>query len=440
MDDIRKVIKTTSPPSVVIQTLRTALQMPPTAARNIVKDLTRPLNGQKRFIRKFDNEHWKGTLIMSEMVRCDDAIALQRLKKADIVIFEIHGGGFRVGHSTMYMDAFINWLRLMKSKHNLYACIMSVEYGMFGLAPKHKYPGPLNDCIRAYDYLTKDLAVCPSKVVFSGDSAGGAFALETLMRTYTPDILDDLNSPRENYSIPIPAAVLLSSPLVSAETTSESWKLFHKKDMITLGLAKLIYKEYLGLPHVKVEDLPVMRLHHVRKDFDRFLPKNVMVFVGDKEVLRDDILDFAKAVKDDGKTNIQLIKEHYVHDWFMIREIVKKKDKKKLANYDELFVDFAVRAVKEAKAALLLSVPPTKEEFPLSEMLISDNTSINGDIPVNEKIPDNILATSVINTKFDTPPFEISEKVQFSRPSQYKPNTILSEYTIITDHPKGVTA
>ncbi|KAI7890259.1 Alpha/Beta hydrolase protein [Mucor mucedo] len=408
MDDIRKVIKTTSPPSVVIQTLRTALQMPPTAARNIVKDLTRPLNGQKRFIRKFDNEHWKGTLIMSEMVRCDDAIALQRLKKADIVIFEIHGGGFRVGHSTMYMDAFINWLRLMKSKHNLYACIMSVEYG---LAPKHKYPGPLNDCIRAYDYLTKDLAVCPSKVVFSGDSAGGAFALETLMRTYTPDILDDLNSPRENYSIPIPAAVLLSSPLVSAETTSESWKLFHKKDMITLGLAKLIYKEYLGLPHVKVEDLPVMRLHHVRKDFDRFLPKNVMVFVGDKEVLRDDILDFAKAVKDDGKTNIQLIKEHYVHDWFMIREIVKKKDKKKLANYDELFVDFAVRAVKEAKAALLLSVPPTKEEFPLSEMLISDNTSINGDIPV-----------------------------QFSRPSQYKPNTILSEYAIITDHPKGVTA
>lgn len=260
------------------------------------------------------------------------------------------------------------------------------------------------------------------------------------MRTYTPDILNDLNSPRENYSIPIPAAVLLSSPLVTADTTSKSWKQFNKKDIVSLGLAELICKEYLGLPHVKVEDLPVMRLHHVRKDFNRFLPKNVLVFVGDKEVLRDDILDFSKAVQEDGKTNIQVISEHYLHDWYMIREIVKKKDKKKIVTYDELFVDFAVRSVKEAKASLKQAIPPTKQEFPLSEMLISDNTAINEDIPVNEKIPENILATSVINTKFDTPPFKFSEKAQSPRPSQYKPNTILSEYSVISDHPKGVIA
>jgi len=93
--------------------------MPPAAARNIIKDLTRPLGDQKRFIRKFNNEHWKGTLIMSEMIRCDDDIAIQRLKKADIVIFEVHGGGFRVGHSTMYMASFISWLRLIKTKYTL---------------------------------------------------------------------------------------------------------------------------------------------------------------------------------------------------------------------------------------------------------------------------------------------------------------------------------
>ena len=91
MDDIRNMIKKTSPPAVVAQTLRTTLTMPSSAARNIIKDLTRPLNDQKRFVRKFDNEHWKGSLIMSEMIRCDDAIAIQRLQKADIVIFEVHG-------------------------------------------------------------------------------------------------------------------------------------------------------------------------------------------------------------------------------------------------------------------------------------------------------------------------------------------------------------
>ncbi|KAG2236888.1 hypothetical protein INT48_002701 [Thamnidium elegans] len=416
MDDIRLAIKKSSPPGMVVQTLRTALTMHPKAARNIVKDLTRPLNDQKRFIRKFDNEHWKGSLIMSEMIRCDDNIALQRLKKADIVIFEIHGGGFRVGHSTMYMDSFITWLRLLKNKYNLYACIMSIEYG---LAPKHKYPGPLNECTKALDYLTKDLGVSPSKIIFSGDSAGGALCLETLMRTYSPGILGgNLDSPRENFSMPLPAGILLSSPLVSAETTSESWRLFEKKDIVSAGLGKLIYKEYLGLPHVNIEDLPIMKLHHIRKNFERFLPKHVMVFVGDKEVLRDDILEFSKAVKDDGKHNIQLFQEHYAHDWFMIHEIIKKKDKAMIDKYDEMFVDFVVSAVDEAK--LSASSPASSI---IKETL--DNKLSGKIISVNVSEPE-------INLKLDDT-FDLFDKVEFPKPAQYKPNTILSEYTITTD-------
>jgi hypothetical protein len=48
------------------------------------------------------------------------------------------GGGFRVGHSTMYMDSFISWLRTIKNKYNLYACIMSVEYGNAAVKKKKK--------------------------------------------------------------------------------------------------------------------------------------------------------------------------------------------------------------------------------------------------------------------------------------------------------------
>ncbi|KAG1218288.1 hypothetical protein G6F68_021612 [Rhizopus microsporus] len=65
--------------------------MHPSFARNIVHEFTQPLKDQKRFIRKFDNEHWKGSLIMSEMIRCDDETAIKRLQKSDVVIFEIHG-------------------------------------------------------------------------------------------------------------------------------------------------------------------------------------------------------------------------------------------------------------------------------------------------------------------------------------------------------------
>lgn len=259
------------------------------------------------------------------------------------------------------------------------------------------------------------------------------------MRTYSPNILENLNSPRENYDIPIPAAILLSSPLVTAEQTSESWSLFHKKDVVSQGLAKLILKEYLDLPRVNIEDLPVMRLHHVRKDFDRFLPKNVMVFVGDKECLRDDVLEFVKVVEEDGKTNIKLYKEHYAHDWFMIHQIMKRKDKKKIAQYDELFVDFAVRAVNEAKAALLLPshIIYNKDNFPLEEKIVHDSESIAS--IANETIPSDILEETDMDTKYNAP-FDLLEKIKIPV-NRHKPNTILSEYAIITDHstPKGVT-
>lgn len=229
--------------------------------------------------------------------------------------------------------------------------------------------------------------------------------------------------------MPLPAGILLSSPLVSAETTSESWRLFGKSDIVSTKLGKLIYKEYLGIPHVNIDDLPVMRLHHVRKDFDRFLPKNVMVFVGEKEALRDDILDFSKAVEEDGKHNIQLFQEHYAHDWFMIREIVKKKDKKMIEKYDEMFVDFVVRAVEEAKSA-----ESSRENSIIKETV---DYRLSGKI-ISVKILDE---QPVIDNKYDGP-LVLLDKSSFPKPSVYKPNTILSEYSVVTDSvpPTATTA
>lgn len=91
MDDIRLLIKRKSPSSIAFQIIRTALTLHPVAARLLVNEFCQPLKDQRRFIRKFDNEHWKGSLIMSEMVQCDDDTAISRLKNSNIVIFEVHG-------------------------------------------------------------------------------------------------------------------------------------------------------------------------------------------------------------------------------------------------------------------------------------------------------------------------------------------------------------
>lgn len=307
----------------------------------------------------------------------------------------------------------------------------------------HKYPGPLNDCTKAFNYLTNDLGISPSKIVLSGDSAGGALVLETLIQTYAPSILQDLSAPRENFKQPLPAAALLSSPLVSGVIETESWKLFHKTDVVSMGLSKLIYKEYLGLPETKIEDLPIMRLHHVKNNFDRFMPKNVMVFIGNKEVLRDDVVNMVNAVKNDGKINIQFIKENYAHDWFMIHELIKKKDKHLIAKYDEMFVDFCVDAVEQARKSLVdtATKPTVKSTRKASEDTININETIDVDQLVSEKKPAaNVAAIEKkitdITKKFDEP-FELFEKINFPTAPAiiHKPNTILSEYAIITDRP-----
>lgn len=309
----------------------------------------------------------------------------------------------------------------------------------------HKYPGPLNDCVKAFDYLTNGLGISPSKIVLSGDSAGGALVLETLIQTYAPSILHDLSAPRENFNQPLPAAALLSSPLVSGVIETESWKLFHKTDVVSMGLSKLIYKEYLGLPETKIEDLPIMRLHHVKNNFDRFMPKNVMVFIGDKEVLRDDVVNMVDAVKKDGKISIQFIKENYAHDWFMIHELIKKKDKHLITKYDEMFVDFCVDAVEQATKSLVDTAKPTVKN---TRKASEDTININEAIDVSQLVNSNnisekksVNATEIekitdITKKFDEP-FELFEKISFPAAPAVtpKPNTILSEYTIITDSP-----
>ncbi|KAI9277048.1 Alpha/Beta hydrolase protein [Phascolomyces articulosus] len=344
MDNFRGAIKK-SPAQIVLQTLRTTLTLPPAAARSVINELTKPTSSQKTYIKHISNSFWKGTLIGKNIKYDSDAEAVRRLRRADVVIFNIHGGGFRTGNSTMYMTSYITWLDMLQEKHGLDAIMMSVEYG---LAPVHKYPGPVFECMKAYKHLTQELHVPSWKVIFSGDSAGGALCLETLMRTYAPSIINDLDAPRTNFDIGLPAAMLLVSPLITPETNSWSWENLEKHDMVTQHLAKLVFKEYLDFPNVDPEDVPILKLAKVEKDFERFAPKNVLVFVGDKEVMRDDILHLANAVEKDGKINIRVCKESYPHDWFLIREIVKQKDKYMLEQYDEVFVDFAAYAVAEA--------------------------------------------------------------------------------------------
>lgn len=86
--------------------------------------------------------------------------------REDRVLFYSHGGGYVWGGPKPYRE--FGW-RLSKA---LNAKVFLLDYH---LAPKHKCPAPIEDALRAYDWIMANHPGVP--VVMSGDSAGGGLTL-----------------------------------------------------------------------------------------------------------------------------------------------------------------------------------------------------------------------------------------------------------------------
>lgn len=348
MESIRKLIKANVPSYIMVPIIQGILSLPPAASRFIVADFTAPAKSQKSWIKMIEKDTWKGAWIGPDMSSCTEDELFSRIKAADLIIYKVHGGAFRIGNCIMYMDVFQSWINLLKDKHNIDALILSIDYS---LAPEFKYPVPVLECVAAYEYLINTLQVPGSKIVLSGDSAGGSLCLETLIRIYAPEILTDLDAPRSNFDVELPAGLLLVSPLVSANTSEWLWEF--TEDLVTPVLAERVLKEYLNLPEADTTDLHLLKLTHISSGYDRFAPKNILCYVGEREVMRDEILKLVDAVRSDGKTNVELRKENYEHDWYFIREVIRSEDKYLLAESDEQFADFAARCLDEVSTERL---------------------------------------------------------------------------------------
>lgn len=250
----------------------------------------------------------------------------------------------------MFMDTYIQWLRVLKEKLHINALIMSVEHR---LAPEYKYPSPVEDVVRAYEHLIRTLQVDASKVIAIGDSTGAALILEMLFITHDPSMFEIVTEDPTGQNagqttevlseMPRPASIILSSPLVTDDTTSESWQQNIKYDYITQTTARRIIEDYfepLG-PDAPPDSNQILGIAKLQSGFSSFLPPALM-FVGNKEVLRDDALDFASKAEQDG-VPWETIVEDCVHDWFCVREVVK--DKSIVARADDIFADFCYRTV-----------------------------------------------------------------------------------------------
>jgi acetyl esterase/lipase len=100
-------------------------------------------------------------------------------------------------------------------------------------APEYVHPAPVDDAVAAYRWLL-DQGIAPGHIALTGDSAGGALAVTTLLRA------------RER-NLPMPAATMPLSPWVDMEITGESLVSNRDKDaLVQKEVVEVMAATFLG--------------------------------------------------------------------------------------------------------------------------------------------------------------------------------------------------
>lgn len=130
--------------------------------------------------------------------------------KTDMVVFHIHGGGFRVKLIDTYRKLAEKYSRLLGG-----ATVISVDYRVF---PEYEFPAQLEDSVAVYKEILRQ-GIKPENIVFIGDSAGANLALTTSLYL------------RDN-GLPLPSAIVCFSLWGDATSSGESKEKNAYKDPI----------------------------------------------------------------------------------------------------------------------------------------------------------------------------------------------------------------
>jgi monoterpene epsilon-lactone hydrolase len=191
----------------------------------------------------------------------------------DVRLLYLHGGGFVSGSGGFYLPL---------AAHISAAAKCAVLLPDYRLAPEHRFPAGLEDCIRAFGWMTANgpSGPGPAKATFvAGDSAGGSLTLATLLAI-------------RDRKLPPPAGGIALSPTTDLTLASESLKTVD--DPIISSRTMPVFRDhYLGDtdPHNPLAS-PVFG------DYRGIPP--LLIQVGEHEMLRDDAVRAASKARSDG--------------------------------------------------------------------------------------------------------------------------------------------
>jgi acetyl esterase len=191
------------------------------------------------------------------------------------VVAYFHGGGF------VFMNVDTHDRVCRRLANAAKAVVVSVDYR---LAPEHRFPAALDDCMAVTHWLTDhaaELAGDPTRIAVAGDSAGGNLAAATALasRNGGPGL----------------AAQVLIYPVIDAACATTSFTDNAEGYLLTASTMRWFWAEYLG-PDGEPADPYASVLHTT--DLAKVPP--ALVITAEYDVLRDEGEAYAQRMHEAG--------------------------------------------------------------------------------------------------------------------------------------------
>ena len=185
------------------------------------------------------------------------------------IILEMHGGALVYGGGeTCKIMAHRTATKLRRQ-------IWTIDYRM---PPGHPYPAGLDDCVAVYKALLQDRK--PSEIIFSGNSAGGNLVAALTLRA-------------RDEGLPLPAAVILSTPEVDLTESGDSFQILNGIDSMLRPLM------HINLMYANGRDLRDPYISPLFGDFTKGFPPSIIT-AGTRDLFLSNAVRMHRALRKAG--------------------------------------------------------------------------------------------------------------------------------------------
>ncbi len=235
------------------------------------------------------------------------------------VLVWYHGGGFVIGD----LDSHDSACRALANQTE--CLVVAVDYR---LAPEHKFPGAVEDCEAALHWVAAhatELGGDPGRIAVGGDSAGGNLAAVVAL------LAREKGGPKLCFQ-------LLIYPCVAPEPETPSHHQFAEGYLLTRKTITWFFKQYL---RSSKDTLDPRYAPLEEKDLSSLPPS--LVIVAGFDPLRDEGVDYAKALIDAGNKVTLSNYEGMIHGFYLMGGMIDKANQAIEESAQHLKEAFTVR-------------------------------------------------------------------------------------------------